>query len=871
MAWLDRLANIFRPAIEGSFEADGFVWLQTIVQDLRYGMRMLYRNARFTAVAVLTLAIGIGVNTAIFTAYRAMVARPFDARNPGEMVNLAQIRENGASDFLYSYPDYQAYRDSLRSFNGFAAFIQDRLTLSEGATPRSQVARAGNVTPRSTNAELSNVYVVSENYFQVLGVAAIRGRTFESTSVAELLAAPSVLISENYWQQRFGNDPAIVGKTIYLNGIAFTVSGVTPRDFAGTAMAVPNFWLPINLEPLVHPDESRLSDREDRRYRMVGRLASGIGIEAARAETSLFADHLRTLHDPHTDAAKPAKVLVWPGSPFPLPIDSYPGLNLMIALIMIAAAMVLAVACANVGSLQLARARARENELRTRQALGAGRLRVIRQLLTESALVGMLAGVPALGFTWALLRIAVRVLSQTLPAEYGKFVFNVNPDLEIFAYGFGISLLAGLIFGLAPALEGAALSSTARAGTATARTRRLQDLFLAAQVALSLVLVIVGSMFIRGSIQALKMDTGYDTRHTIDLNFQFMESAKYTPARKLAFVREMRAKISAMPDVAAVTSARPPGDNRFLTAVVALGESSVAQGPKSILFYTYVQTNYFETLGIPISLGHGFRTDGESERSIILSESAAKKLWPGQNPIGRIVRLGATDEKAQLIAGELFADGSAYQVIGVARDTRGSEFDGSDSRKVYLPLPESLLPTRPILIRTHSNAAQLLRSIDSVAASVDPTLLTTISTLEDLLRTGGPFVVSSIAAVVSSAIGLLGLLLATMGIYGTVSYIVVLRTREVGIRIAIGAQKSHIVGLILGESARPVVYGLMAGILLAVGASYALRRFIYGLNSVDGVSFAGVSTLFLMVALLAAYPPSRRAMRIDPMVALRYE
>jgi putative ABC transport system permease protein len=368
------------------------------------------------------------------------------------------------------------------------------------------------------------------------------------------------------------------------------------------------------------------------------------------------------------------------------------------------------------------------------------------------------------------------------------------------------------------------------------------------------------------------MDTGYESKHVIHLDFQFPQASKYSAARKLALVHELRTRLAALPGVAAITSARPPGDSRFRTAAISLdGETSPAQNVESTLHYAYVQANYFQTLGIPLFLGGGFQPRaGQAEYSVILSESAAKQLWPGQNPIGRRLRLGATDERFHNRS-ELFASGPAYQVVGVARDTRGVEFDGSDFKRVYLPLPEDRLQSYPILIRTQSDPAQVMRAIDPLIPSIDPDMLATSSTLEEMLRQSPPFIISSLAAAVASTVGLLGLLLALMGIYGTVSHIVVLRTREVGIRIAIGAQKRDVLGLILRESARPVLAGLLAGIFFAVGVSYLGRGLLYGLDAVDGISFAGVPLLFLAIALLASYPPARRAMRVDPMVALRYE
>jgi macrolide transport system ATP-binding/permease protein len=850
---------------------------ETLLRDVRYGFRMLRRNAGFTAVAVFALGLGIGVNTAVLTAYKTMVARPLQARDPDRMVNLMLLRESGVAEYLFSYPDYEAYRDSARSFSGLIATkIEQQLTLasaggiagqrlpSSESRAESGLGRLGLLPPGPGNTELSIVMAVSENYFDVLGVGALRGRTFGSSSGLELLASPSVLISENFWRKRFAGDPTVLGNTIRLNGAAVTIIGITPHNFVGTGISAPDFWLPLSLEPLIHADPNWLRNRENQFCRVFGRLAPGVNMAQAQAETGLVANRLRMLHDPNSEWGKPATALVFPGSPMAVPLRMNRPLTLTILFIVAATGMVLLVACADVGSLQLVRARSRQHELVTRLALGASRARIIRQLLTESALVGLLAGVLGFLLTAVLLKFGVTFAAEAFPAEFGTLIFDVTPNLEIFAYVLVLSLAAGILFGLAPAMESSRSAvSSARGGTATVRTRRTQDFLVAAQVALSLVLMIAGSMLIRSAVNSVKMDTGYDSKQVLDLDLQFPE-AKYTPARKIALVGELRRRLAALPGVAALTSARPPGDLGFLTAAAPLVQS-VQQGVQR-MHYAYVQSNYFQTLGIPMIGGRSF----QSERSIVLSESAAKQLWPEGNPIGRSVRLGATDERVHN-PGELRADGPVYQVIGVARDTRGLELNGSDSRLIYLPLSEDRLPMYSILVRTSTDPELVIRAIDSLIASVDPDLVVTSSTLARMLRRSPSFIISTLAAVVATTVGLLGLLLALTGMYGTVSYIVLLRTREIGIRMAIGAQKRDVFALILGESARPVMAGLLAGVLLAAAVSYLLRGLLYGLGTVDGISFAGVSLLFLTMALLAAYLPSRRAMRVDPMEALRYE
>lgn len=849
-----------------------------LMLDLRYGARVLRRNPGFTAVAVLTLALGIGVNAVVVTAYKAIFTRPLDARNSKEMINIALVRYSGSTEFRFSYVDYLAYRNSVGSLSGLIAASSPqrmRFSTSGGFTSQpysaaeSGLAELGLLPSEASNAEFASVFLVSENYFKVLGVSALRGRTFDSMTANELLAAPGVLISENYWQQRFAGAPSILGKPIYLNGAAFAVIGITPRNFVGTSVAVPDFWLPISLDPLVHANGHMLTDRENQCCRLFGRLAHGANIFQAQAELNLAADRLRALHNLGSELAKPSTALVWLGSPFPLPLNMYRGLTFAVVLIMAAGAMVLAVACANVGSLQLARARFRDNELRTRLSLGASRLRLISQLLTESALLALLAGLLALPCTWALLRFCATLATGALPPSFGTLIFDVTPDLRIFLYNFAVSLLAGFLFGVSPAME-FSRPSAARGTTSVVRSRRIQDLLVAIQVAFSLVIMIAGSMLIRSSLNSLNMATGYETKHVIELVVQCPETQEYTSERKLVLARELRERLRALLGVAGISSSQPPGDSGTLTAVSALDLDQPSARDVPPMHYAWVDATYFQTLDIPVDLGRVFRQTGESQHSIVLSESAARQLWPGKNPIGRGVRLGATDNKFRARS-DLVADGLTYQVVGVARDIRGFELNGSDSRLLYLPLSEDKLADSPILVRTQSDTAPVIRSIDAVISSVDPAIAATRSTLEEQLRGSAAFLTSVLAASIASIVGLLGLGLALMGIYGTVSYIVALRTREIGIRTAVGAQKSNILRLILRESTRPVFAGLLVGVLLAVGLSHVLHGILYGLHIVDATSFIGVSFLFLAVAVLAACPPSCRATRVDPVVALRHE
>ena len=870
-------------------EVDLMMFPETVLQDLRYGVRMLGRNAGSTLVCVLALAIGIGVNTAAFTAYQAFFKRSLDARESGRMVNLAVWLQSGASDksgdfqASFSIPDYEAYRDHVHSFSGLiATSIPQNLTLTgttEIAGRRSSAdgSLVSRLLPLPTilNVETASTFFVSENYFSVLGVGALHGRTFAPGDSVSLPSSPSALISANYWQKRFGGDPAILGKTVRLNGVAFTIIGITPHNFVGTRVATPDFWIPLSLEPLVYPEHNWLRDRENLCCRVYGRLAPGASIAQAQAEMTLVTGHLSTLHAPSSDLRKSTKAMIWPGSPFPYPLKQYGDLEYAILLIMVGVGMVLVIACANVASLQLARAASREHELGMRLSLGASRLRIIRQLLTESALLGLVAGAVALLFSWAFLQTMVVAIADAFPEEYGSFIFHVTPDLGIFAYVLCVSLLAGVLFGLAPALEssGGAVCSAlkANAGTGKVRGRRIRDLLMLAQIAVSLVLLIVGSMLIRSAIRAVKMDPGYDTYHLLSLELRFPDGERYNAERRATLVREVRARLSSLPGVVSMTSARAPDSGGFRTAAISVNEEPPSpQNTQAILYYTYIQPNYFQTLSIPIVFGRGFEGPaGQPENAVILSESAAQLLWPGQNPIGHRLRMAPGGQFHA--KDDAYLSGPAYEVIGVARNTRGFLLNGSDSEQIYLPMPENRLPDFTILIRTQAAPTQIVGAIGPIILSLDPNVTAYTLTLEEMLRTTESFFASSISAGIASSIGLLGLLLASMGIYSTVSYLVVLRTREVGIRMALGARKRDVLGLMLRESVRPVLVGLCVGVCLALGASYLLRGVLYGLNRIDSISFVGVSMLFLAIALCAAYVPSRRATRIDPMVALRYE
>lgn len=522
-------------------EIDLFTFPETVWQDLRFAFRMLAKHPGFTATAILALGLGIGVNTAIFTVYRAFLLRPLDANNARRLVNISRTNYQGKYDPNFSYADFEIYRDRNHVFSGLIAATGDEVALSgvsnaPGAEHEMIGALANAVGFRmpsvmSGGAEFVTTSVVSDNYFSVLGINPVRGRTFDGNNARDK-TVPSVMISENYWRRKFGGDPALIGKSIKLNGVAFTVVGITARDFMGTNLSVPNFWVPLRQQDMLHPGRDILHDREDACCRLYGRLRPGAQLSEAQAEMNLLAEQLRPLHAPHSDFSKPMMLELYPGSPFGRDLDV--NLKFAVALILCAVGMVLLIACANLASLQLARSAARQSEIGIRLSLGASRGRLIRQLLTESALLGLLAGIVSLFLTWWVLRLLIVEISATLPAEWGAFALHVTPDMQIFGYVFGISVLAGVLFGLMPALESSkpnltsALKEEGTHFAFVAGKGRIRDGLIATQVAVCLVLMISGGLLIRSSIRALDMRTGFETRHVLSLDPYYPDGFGYT-------------------------------------------------------------------------------------------------------------------------------------------------------------------------------------------------------------------------------------------------------------------------------------------------------------------------------------------------------
>lgn len=872
---------------EKTREADMLVCLETVLKDIHFASRMLAKNPGFTALTVIALAIGIGVNTAVFTALKAVLFAPLDAKDPGQLVNVYHSTDQSRYNPSFSYPDFEFDRDHTRTFSGLVATTGGEFTM----TSSHGIASSGNLTGGGLarafgfrlpsvmggTSEFVSIAGVSENYFSVLGVNAIRGRVFLPQDAPELAAHPAIIISENFWQRRFAGDLSILGKSVKLNGAAFTIIGITPHDFVGTIINVPNIWMPISLWPLTSKTSNTLHDREDYCCAVYGRLARGTSLQEAQAEMNLLADQVRMLHAPHSEGRRPTTISVTAGSHIgPVNVFHDPGLAFAVLLILVAVGLVLLIACANVSSLQLARSATRQKEIGIRLSIGASRFRIIRQLLTESALLGLIAGLASLLLTWWALRILMAGIASSLPTEWGSVALHVAPDLRVFAYVFVLSLFASVLFGLAPAIQASrpSLSSALKEEGSGFGLRisnsHLRDLLMGTQAAACLFLLIGAGLLIRGSIRSMALNPGYEAKRVVSLDLMFPPGLGYSGAKQLAEVNQIRERIRGVPGVQLETMGLAPDQGGLRTAAVGLnGMKPSTDTTARTVFYSYVEPNYFRCLSIPLLTGDTFSAQpAATESNVILSESAAAELWPGENPIGKNVALDATNQFH--VKSEAIPTGLVYQVIAIARDTRAITPQGADNRKAYLLSPRNRIADgAPLLVRFNSDPTVMTIELGKQLHALDPNVIVYASTLEDLLTVTPTFIITRLSAIFASLIGSLGLLLASVGIYGTVSYAVARRTREVGIRMALGARKHDVLRLIVLESGRPVALGLIVGAAAAAGASRLLKSLLFGLGTLDPISFVGVGSLFLLIALMAAYLPAQRACRVDPMAALR--
>jgi macrolide transport system ATP-binding/permease protein len=868
-------------------EARGVNFIGSLVQDLRFGLRMLRKNPGFTATAVLALALGIGVNTTVFTAFDGVALRPRPVKDPDRLVGLYRTAERVDHGGL-SYPDYVYYRDHSKSLSDLAMWSgATHVTTSDlsvaGPEDGLHVASAlGFRLPQLLQAgaqQLNSCVFVSANYFRLLGARPAAGRLFLPED-DQPGAPPVVVLSGNFWQSQFHSNPKVVGSTIHLDRVAFTIVGVAPVDFLGTLSTVPVLWAPIAVRPLLGDGTpENLENRSVGAGIVYGHLKAGISMPDAEAELNVLAAQLRAAYP---EVERDSGVRVVSERKFnQIDSEAWP----IVAATMGAVALLLLIACANVASLLLARAAARRREIGVRLALGAGRRRLLQQLLIESTLIALLAGAVGLPLASWTLHLLVVEIASAIPSYWGAIALQVTPDIRIFGYTVLISLLTGVVFGLTPALQAlrtdvnSALKDNGRVLGQQLSKSRLRDLLIVAQVAACLVLLINSALLLRGSQRALRVDPGFDSKHVVHLSLEMAEPSKgYSQARLFELNRQLMEEIASIPGVTSVTEAsRAPisGGNRFVPVGIADAEPPAGKGgedKRPTAGYSYILPHYFETVGIPMVSGRSFTVqEAETEAPVVvISEATARRFWPGQNPLGKRLAIGSVNAPAPY-PGETAPFSPDSEVIGVVRDVHSLFLGKVDESYLYLPLSQARQLTSTLLVHTSRNASSQLPALGSAVRRVDPNLPVVLAPLDWMVSFDPYFVISRIGGILSSIVGVLGLFLACLGVYGMVGYGVMERTHEIGIRMALGARPTQVLGLVLRECARPMLLGTAIGIALSAAVSRLLSAMLFGLNPMDAISFAGVSLLLIAIALFAGWLPSRRAMRLDPMVALRYE
>jgi len=816
--------------------------MDALLADLRYAVRRLSQRPGFAAIALLTMALGIGANSAIFSIVNAVLLRPLPVESPGRLVEVYSQEEDDDFPVTQAYPDYLDIRARSDLFSGVVAYTADFFSVSMGA--RSEVMLGESVTG---------------DYFDVLGVPAAIGRVFISGEDDAIGAPPVVVISHGLWKRRFGSDPRVLGQTLRVRGRPFEIVGVLPPEFKGLMMGFSaELWIPLAANASFAAGGDLLDDRDSRYLLVKGRLRPGVTAEQAQAGLDVLAGQLAEAY-PESNV----------GRRFPVVPTSDVRLHPMIdralvpvaALLMTVVGLLLLIVCTNLANLLLARALARRKEIAIRLAMGAGRARLVRQLLTESVLLGLLGGALGLAVAWW----TAKLLVSFQPPVLFKLSLDIGIDGRVLAFTFFVSLIAAMLFGLAPALQATrpqlvpALKD--ELDTVAQRFRRfgLRGFLVVFQVAVSLVLLVGAGLFLRSLIGAQAIDPGFE-RERAAILMVAPELAGYDETRAENLFFELRERARTIPGVESVSFAShlPLGVSVNTTGLYVEGAETQPDDAPSI-DVTVVSSGHFGTLGIPLLRGRDFsdQDDGSAPSVVIVSEAAARRFWPGENPVGKRLRLGAADSEPR-------------EIIGVAQDTKVRTLGEEPRPYLYMPFRQNYRPIVSLVVRTSGDPQSVLPVLLRESLLLDESLpIMESKTMEQHL--GIMLFAPRMGGILLGVFGGLAVLLATIGLYGVVSYAAAQRTREVGIRVALGARPRDVIRLVTGQGMVLVAVGAATGLALGFVAAQPLGSFLYGVNVSDPTTFLGVTLLLLGVAFLATLVPALRTARLDAMVALRRE
>ena len=794
--------------------------------DLRYGARLLFRSPSVTAIAVLALALGIGANTAIFSVVSAVLLRPLPFRQPDRLVTIRiENQQRNIRTAFGPYADIAEWRQQARSFESLAAYSPVSVNLTTSGEP-----------------ERVSIWKVNAGFFRLLGAGMVLGRDFRPDE-DQPGAAGVAILSYVLWQRRFASDPGLLGKPLLLNGVPYTVIGILPRGFRVEDQTV-ELYAPLALS----------TARAGMQFScgLYGRLKPGISVERAQAEMDTIV--------PRVEKQFPRPINGWRAHVWGLREFMVRDVRLNLIVLWAAVALVLLIACANVANLLLARAGARQREIGIRAALGAGRARVVRQLLTESVLLALLGAV----FGLVLAYWGVAALSAVATESY-PMLKQSRLDLPVLGFTAAIAIATGLLFGVAPALAAsradlqATLKEGGRGSSAGWGNRRLRGLLVVGEVAVALLLMIGASLMIRSLLKLQDLNPGFDPEGVLTASVN-LPPAKYANNSAAAFFQRLEQRLAAMPGVTAAgtTTVLPlSGTN---TGVGLLIEGRPVSGPSDvpILWARIVSPAYFQAMRIPLRKGRVFdeRDTESAQRVIIVNETMARRFWPGQDPIGKRVGSGAPKDW--------------MPVVGVVSDVRHMSLAQEPDVEIYFPFAQRPQTAMKVAVRTASDPLRFAPSLRRAVLELDPDQpVSRVASMEqNLMDSLAPKRLSTFLLGIFAA---LALALATIGIYGVISYSVACRKHEIGVRMALGARRGDVLRMVVAQGTELALLGVTAGLAASFGLTRVIRSLLFEVKATDPLVFAGVAILLTAVAALASYIPARRAARVDPMIALRYE
>jgi predicted permease len=823
--------------------------------DLRYAFRALRNSPGFTAIAIVTLGLGLAVNTTIFSVINGLLLRPLPVPQPEQLVVLGLQQQGTTGVQGFSYPDYLDIRSQADAFTDVLAY---RTTLAPVI-----------VDGKGDHCVLSRV---TGNYFSLLGVQPLKGRLILPTEAQTPGADAVLVLGYNYWRKRFGGDPGVIGKQARISGHTFIIIGITPKDFRGTYfIADMDGYIPLSAsttdpEELAKdpkhedPVHELWTHREDRSLTVMARLKPGTSLTEARANLSVVAQRIA---GQHPDSDKGVTVDAYPeklARPDPAPDNPLPAVALAFTAL---AGLVLLVACFNIANVLLVRATTRQRELGIRAAMGASRGRLVRQYLTESLLLAVLGGGAGLVLgTWAAGLLSSLPLGTDLPIN-----FDFQPDARVYFFAVSAVLLTALVVGILPALRAArsdvniVLRDGGRGASDGKRRHMVRNTLVVAQLAGSMLLLVIAGLFLRSLGKAQQIYLGFNPDHVLDLNLD-VQSAGFDETRGREFFRLVQERIATLPGVASVAEAFvvPLGVITADGPTCVEGRPSEPGKPCPSVMHNFVTPSYFQTLRIPLQAGRNF-TEAEDQKApqvAVINETMAQKLWPNESALGK--RFGKSPA------------GPFLEVIGVVANGKYKNVQEDPEMFYFQPLKQEYVPFCTVHVRTSVKPMTLATQIQALIHELAPEVpVTQVQTMTEAMDGLNGFLFFRFGAQLSGTMGLLGLILAIVGVYSVVSYAAAQRTHEIGIRMALGAVPKEILRMVLRQSIIVVLIGILLGLGVALAGTRAVASLLVGVSSSDPLTFIGVIVLLTGVALLACWIPAWRATKVSPLAALRYE